>query len=251
MALALTEYQLAEYDRDGFTIVKDGFAQQECDRFVEYMMDLQAGRTTVEGYAPRTADDWSRLITRNCHHPMGLSWMIDPRLRKPLSTLLGEEPDGVQSMYFYKGSEQRRHQDAYHLPGCVSAWVALQDVGEWNGSLRIQVGSQKRPVLKKSHFRPDPDGDPGPWQGWSHDDAFDELFERNQLPEVAIEAKKGDVVFFDGRLIHRGGPILDHDAFRHSWVGHYIPRSFDPWPYEDNPRLRVSFDGVCRFTPTS
>tara|TARA_Y100000588_G_scaffold342155_1_gene386757 strand:- start:126 stop:494 length:369 start_codon:yes stop_codon:yes gene_type:complete len=92
MALALIEYQLAEYDRDGFTIVKDGFAQQECDRFVGYMMDLQAGRTTVEGYAPRTADDWSRLITRNCHHPMGLSWMIDPRLRKPLSTLLGEEP---------------------------------------------------------------------------------------------------------------------------------------------------------------
>ena len=38
--------------------------------------------------------------------------------------------------------------------------------------------------------------------------------------------------------------------FRHSWVGHYIPRSFNPWPYENAPRLRVSFDGVCRFTPT-
>ena len=47
-------------------------------------MDLQAGRTSVEGYAPRHPDDWSRLICRNCHHPVGLVWMIDPRLREPL-----------------------------------------------------------------------------------------------------------------------------------------------------------------------
>jgi len=63
-------------------------------------------------------------------------------------------------------------------------------------------------------------------------------------------ASKGDVVFFDGRLIHRGGPILESGSFRHSWAGHYIPHSYNPWPYEDNPRLRVDFDGVCRFTPT-
>jgi hypothetical protein len=52
------------------------------------------------------------------------------------------------------------------------------------------------------------------------------------------------------RLIHRGGPILEDGSFRHSWAGHYIPQSFNPWPYEDKPRLRVSFDGVSRFTPT-
>ena len=63
--------------------------------FTAYMMDLQAGRTTVEGYAPRDPDDWSRLISRSCHHPAGLAWMIDPRLREPLRNFLGYEPDGV------------------------------------------------------------------------------------------------------------------------------------------------------------
>ena len=71
---------------------------------------------------------------------------------------------------------------------------------------------------------------------------------RNELPEVAVEASKGDVVFFDGRLIHRGGPILEPGAFRHSFACHYIPQSFNPWPYEALPRLRISFDRVCRFT---
>ena len=250
MTLELTPSQLNDFVRDGYTIVEGGFTPAECDHFTNYMLDLQAGRTSVEGFAPRAADDWSRLITRNCHHPLGLAWMTDPRLRQPLRTLLDDEADGVQSMYFYTGSRQRRHQDAYYLPGCVSAWVALQPVGAWNGSIHIQVGSHKGPLLQKVDFREDASGNPGPWQGWQHDDAFDALFERNQMPELAVEANKGDIVFFDGRLIHRGGPIMQEGSFRHSWAGHYIPQSFNPWPYEDNPRLRVSFDGVSRFTPT-
>ncbi len=176
--------------------------------------------------------------------------MTDPRLRQPLRTFLGDEPDGVQSMYLYKGSEQRRHQDAYHLPGCMSAWVALQEVGARNGSVHIQVGSHKEPLMEKRDFREDEDGNRGPWYGWNQDDAFDALFEQNGLPEIAIEASQGDLVFFDGRLIHRGGPILEPGSFRHSWAGHYIPRSLNPLAFEAAPILRVSFDGVCRFTPS-
>jgi len=248
--LEITSVHHEEYERDGYTIVKGAYDAEECDQFVEYMMDLHSGRTTVEGYEPRAVDDWSRLISRNLHHPAGLAWMLDPRLRQPLHTFLGADSDGVQSMYFYTGSEQRRHQDAYYLPGCMSAWVALQEVSAQNGSIHIQVGSHKKPLMAKQDFREDEEGNKGPWYEWDRDGAFDALFERNGLPEIAIEASKGDVVFFDGGLIHRGGPILEVGSFRHSWAGHYIPRSYNPWPYESTPRLRISFDGGCRFTPT-
>jgi phytanoyl-CoA hydroxylase len=250
MELEITSLHQEQYERDGYAIVRSGFSADECDRFVAYMMDLHTGRSSVEGYPPRQPDDWSRLISRSLHHPAGLAWMLDPRLRQPLRTFLGDEPDGVQSMYFYKGSEQRRHQDAFFLPGCMSAWVALQQVSARNGSIHIQVGSHKGDLIEKRHFRRDENGEPGPWYGWDQDDAFDALFARNGLPEIAIEADKGDIVFFNGRLIHRGGPILDEGSFRHSWAGHYIPHSYNPWPYESHPRLRVSFNGVCRFTPT-
>ena len=86
-----------------------------------------------------------------------------------MRTLLGDEPDAVQSMYFYVGSEQRRHQDAYHLPGCMSAWIALQEVGAWNGSIHVQVGSHKGPLIDKKDFRTDENGKPGPWYGWQHE----------------------------------------------------------------------------------
>ena len=244
--MELTAQHLEAYAREGFTIVRDAYTHAECDEFIEYMLDLQAGRTQVEGFAPRDPEDWNRLISRCCHHPMSLRWMTDPRLRQPIKTLLGEEADGVQSMYLYKSSEQRRHQDAYHLPGCMSAWVALQDVGPQNGTIHVQVGSHQKALLEKKDFRDD-----GPWQGWHPEDAFDKLFAQNALPEVAVEAQKGDAVFFHGQLIHRGGPILEPGAFRHSWAGHYIPHSYDPWPYEEAPRMRVSFDGICRFTATA
>ena len=84
MTLELTSEHTERFERDGYTIVRGGFDPTECDHFVDYMSDLQAGRQTVEGFAPRAADDWSRLISRNCHHPAGLAWMLDPRLRQPL-----------------------------------------------------------------------------------------------------------------------------------------------------------------------
>ena len=112
--------------------------------------------------------------------------MLDPRLRQPLRALLGDEPDGIQSMYFYQGSEQRRHQDAYYLPGCMSAWVALQKVSASNGTIHIQVGSHLKPKMEKQEFREDENGNPGRWQGWQHEDAFDELFKENGLPEIPV-----------------------------------------------------------------
>jgi hypothetical protein len=250
MSITLTPDHLLQYERDGYTTLAGAYTAAECDEFVRHMLDVHAGRIQIEGFGPREPDDWNRVISRNLHHPLGLAWMLDARLRQPLQTLLGEEPDGVQSMYFYQGSEQRRHQDAFYLPGCMSAWVALQQVNAQNGSIAIQVGSHKKPLIHKQDFREDVDGSKGRWHGWNQDDTFDALFEQNGLPEISVEAQKGDVVFFDGRLIHRGGPILEPGSFRHSWAGHYIPRSYNPWPYESDPRLRVSFDGVCRFTPT-
>lgn len=245
--IALTDEQREQYSRDGFTVVPGGFEPDRCDEFVRFMLDVQEGTRTVEGYTPGDREGNHRLIVRNCHNPASLAWLTDPRLRQPLTDLLGSEPDGVQSMFLFESSEQRRHQDRFHLPGCMSAWVALERVGPHNGTIHVQVGSHLGPQLHKSNLTRDTDSE---WYGWDAEDAFDTIFERNGLPEVAVEADKGDVVFFDGRLIHRGGPIQQPGSSRYSWAGHYIPRSFDPWPYEGPPRLRVSFDGVCRFTAT-
>jgi len=242
--------QIEDFERDGYVVMKGAWSTEECDEFVDYMLDLQAGRKRVLHYEPRHADDWERIIYRSHLEPHALQWMVDPRLSEPLAALLGGEAECIQGMYNFKGTEQRWHQDEYHLPGCIGAWSALVDVNANNGALEIQVGSHKGPAADKADFRVDEHGEPGRWQGWEYEDVFCKFVRQNRMPEVAIEAEKGDLIFFHRRIIHRGGSILEPGSFRHSFVSHYIPKSFDPWPYEEAPRLRISFDRVCRFTDT-
>ena len=258
--MAMSQDQKAQFDRDGFTILEGLFDGGECDRFVQHMMDLHAGKEQLDGFsytkwAPgfgaRDPEDWSRTRNQHLYDPMTLDWMLDLRLRQPLRDCLEDEPDAIQTMYFYQGSEQSRHQDAYHLPFCISAWIALQDIAEGNGSIYVQVGSHNGPTLDKKDFRPDAEGVPGAWQGRDPGEAFESLFEGNRLPEVPVRVSKGDTVLFHGRLIHRGGPILEKGAFRHTLACHYIPHNVNPWAYEVAPRLRISFDRACRFTPVS
>ena len=47
MTLELTSEHTERFERDGYTIVRGGFDPTECDHFVDYMSDLQAGRQTL------------------------------------------------------------------------------------------------------------------------------------------------------------------------------------------------------------
>ena len=147
-------------------------------------------------------------------------------------------------MYFWKGSEQRRHQDQYYLPGCISAWIALQDASEDNGAIRVQPGSHSGRLIRKADF----EGSEAEFEGWDYNDAVDKLFERNEKPEISIVAAQGDVIFFHGVLIHGGGPIIKEGQFRHSLACHYIPYGFSEWPLAWE---RISFDGSRRIHAAS
>ena len=126
------------YRREGYAVVEGMFSPAECEGLIEHMMDLHAGRTELEGFAPRAADEWGRTHNLHWHDEVMRNWLIDPRLEDPLRQCLGDEPEGIQTMYFWVGSEQGRHQDQFYLPGCISAWIALADVDLQNGAIRVQ-----------------------------------------------------------------------------------------------------------------
>ena len=251
---ALTAEQVAAYNRDGFVIVSGVFTSDECEAVIDHHMKLAQGEITIEGFPPRELDktNWGRTHNQHLYDPYAMDLMLHPKLRAPLEQIIEDgKPgpvDGIQTMYFWHGSTQRRHQDQYYLPSCMSAWCAFVDVGERNGTIWVQVGSHKHHLITADELKHTHGQDFS--IGERYNDAVDEQFEKNKaehdLIEVPVNAKAGDVVYFHGKLIHRGGPIGEEGAFRHVMANHYVPYNFTDWPYAQWPRF--SFDGEKRFT---
>tara|TARA_B100000579_G_scaffold304887_1_gene254721 strand:+ start:1893 stop:2606 length:714 start_codon:yes stop_codon:yes gene_type:complete len=236
----MNSFDIEHYRREGWAPSERVFGADECDNFIEYMLGLQDGKILLEGFEKRGSEEWQR--THNQHHYdlKAKNWLIAPPLHSLLSQCLNDEPEGIQTMYFWKGSEQRRHQDQFYLPGCLSAWIALMDVDENNGTIWVQSKSHKGRLLTTADF-----DEGGEFFEWDYNTAVDELFRRNDLPEIPVRVRKGDVVFFDGKLVHRGGPVANKESFRHVIANHYIGQGFKDWPHTGWSRL--SFDGSERF----
>jgi phytanoyl-CoA hydroxylase len=245
MSNALTPAQKQTYDRDGFVIIKGVFPAAECDAFVQHMMDLHAGRETLEGFAPRKPDEFGRTFNQHLYDPRAMALLLDPRLKRYLEDACGGAVEAVQTMYFWVGSQQARHQDQYYLPDCFSAWIALTDVGPENGTIYVQPGSHRGRLLTMEDFRK-PDGQLSPMFGDHYNGAVDELYATNGVEEVPVIAGKGDFVIFHGALIHRGGTIQKPGSFRHVMANHYIPYASTKWQFQEWPR--IAFDGTRRFS---
>jgi ectoine hydroxylase-related dioxygenase (phytanoyl-CoA dioxygenase family) len=52
----------------------------------------------------------------------------------------------------------------------------------------------------------------------------------DKYPQVLVEAKAGDVVFFHSHVLHRSKKNFSTDRYRRSFVSHYCnARSFTQW----------------------
>ena len=243
----LTAAERAAFDEDGFVAIEGLLCESECDRFVQHMTDLHDGRKRLDGFElrqPDSANEWGRTHNQHVYDPMALEYLVLPQLRQPLQDCMGDAPEGIQTMYFWRGSEQRR----YYLPGCMSAWLAFVDVRQPNGPMWVQPGSHRQRLLMKADFE-----EGAEFFEWDYNDAVDEQFARNQSgvgkvgEEMPVLVSKGGVVFFHGGLVHRGGEILQPGTERHVLANHYIPFGLGDWPHTS--WTRHAFDGTARRHP--
>jgi hypothetical protein len=233
----LTAAQRVRFDQDGFLAVRGLFSAEEVDGIRAIFMEMAndgpvPGLSDIpksRGGAPVPSGDPLSLFPRmmNPHRhadkavgPIAMRYMREARLRPILAELMGEEPFACQSMFYFKppGSRgQDLHQDNFYLrvkPGtCMAAWLAVDDADEGNGgmmcvpqtaTLEIACPEQADPAFSFTTERVEPP--PG-------------------LRPQMMRLKAGDVLFFNGNVIHGSSPNTSTDRFRRSLIFHYIPRS--------------------------
>src|SRR5262249_7898503 len=126
---------------------------------------------------------------------------------------------------------QALHQDNFYLrvqPGtCMAAWLALDRCDEDNGCMQVVPGSHEWPVLCTE--RAD--------TAVSFTDVTVPL---PSGPEVqAVRMEPGDVLFFNGTLVHGSYPNTSADRFRRALIGHYIHGAAEQVARFYHPALRM------------
>ncbi|MFZ4506192.1 MAG: phytanoyl-CoA dioxygenase family protein [Fimbriimonas sp.] len=215
---------LAEYQAKGFAIASGLFSAEECDHYREYFTAMveRGGDGWAEGTVDPNHSDplkrYPRLLQPHRGDDVAFGYMVDPRIDEHLTAFMGQSPFAVQTMVYFKppgARGQNLHQDNTYLqvqPGtCIAAWMALEDIDEENGCMVLVPESQELPIICQKET-------PGLseicWGDW------ETPIPAGLTPEQAI-MKKGDVLFFNGSVIH-GSYMNRSDRFRRTLIGHYI-----------------------------
>lgn len=222
---------VAQYQCDGYAIARGLFSDEEVSGFRAHYMRLRASAYPGDFAGepiPSTSNNpgeerpdplqkYPRMIHMHRWDHISLRWMLDKRLCDHLTALLGAEPYAVQTMLYFKppgARGQALHQDQYYLrvqPGtCMAAWLALDDCDEANGCLQVIPASRAWPVL--CTIKAD--------TTQSFTDVTVPIPEG--MEPVPCIMKAGDVMFFNGSLVHGSFPNTTVDRFRRSLIGHYI-----------------------------
>jgi phytanoyl-CoA hydroxylase len=228
------------FGEEGYVVARGLFDSGEAAFWCDYFTRLrEAGDYPgdVVGVDP-TSDDplkrYPRMIHMHRWDQVTLNWLLEPRLARWLTGLLGDvEPFAVQTMLYFKppgARGQAAHQDQYYLrvnPGtCIAAWMALDPCDKQNGCLEVVPGSQEWPVLCTVPAD----------TSLSFTDVTVPLPDDAELVPVIMEP--GDVLFFNGSLVHGSEPNRS-DRFRRSLVGHYIEADARECALWYHPALRL------------
>ncbi|NUS03941.1 MAG: phytanoyl-CoA dioxygenase family protein [Nonomuraea sp.] len=221
--------RLNDFHDQGYVLAPALLSPEEVAELREEFMALHAGGPIPGHFSPRPQDpgtpydilrDYPRIMHPHQVNDVALRYLLDTRIAAILRDLLGEEPIAAQSMFYFKppgARGQALHQDNFYLrvePGtCVAAWVALDRVDRANGGLEVVPGTHLMDL-----FCPE-EAD----QGVS--------FTREYVPpppgleRVPVDMEPGDVLFFNGSLVHGSEPNSTSDRFRRSFICHYVGRS--------------------------
>jgi hypothetical protein len=181
-----------------------------------------------------------------------------PSLLDVIRQLFSEELRFNFSLTQFTSTNRAWHQDDYlgadMLYGRYCAvWMALDDIHPDAGPFQFIPGSHRwqgmRGRLVREHLRPEVrawnglPGDGGHWAAIAEPfttPAFEAKIAKEGLPQYTFHARKGDVLIWHGRLVHRGSIANVPGMRRPALICHYYPRDLDTVPASRPPRSRPS-----------
>lgn len=252
-----TDQRKQFFDDQGYWVAKGLFTAEAMaelgQTFTQHVADGPDPRM-CDGHQLKLPDDPLSRYPRLMHPhrwpetavgKLAMAYLLNPALREVLEALAGEEMIAAQSMFYFKPAGSRGqdlHQDNFYLrvkPGtCLAAWIAVDDADRDNGGMVVVPGSQGMEVVCPSQ------ADPSVSFSTAH------VEPPAGLSEEPMDLKAGDVLFFNGSVIHGSYPNTSKDRFRRALINHYVPLSCREVAGSYHPLLNFAGEVVSREAAT-
>jgi hypothetical protein len=214
---------ISSWRNDGFVVLDDFIPDDLIDNYREEW--IQHNRTNHD---------------RAGGYPMGTPYMHVPSLMdlstyKPLQDvmklLIGDDVGVHLNLTGWKSSRRDWHQDGYLNPNSthdhyLAAWIALDDIHEDSGPFDYVRGSHVLPIISQektlNRLEKKERNDPN-WPKYSErflTPLFENIIDKADLPVEKFLPKKGDVMIWHARLMHRGTNPVDPKLWRESMIMH-------------------------------
>lgn len=224
-----------KFHEDGYIIIDLGLT----DEFIEDLrkdIDMLNSDNNVlvqdKGYhyskGKRIFEGWKRSVLIR-------QLALNERVMDVLRLLYDKEPYPFQTITFNYGSEQPLHSDTIHFDTIphrwlAAAWVALEDMTPYNGSLAFVPKSHKLPPydfqdigLPQQHFGHQ-------FEAYkAYEDFVKDLVDVNDMEVKTLECKAGQALIWASTLLHGGMPVVDETTTRYSNVTHYYFEGCDKY----------------------
>jgi ectoine hydroxylase-related dioxygenase (phytanoyl-CoA dioxygenase family) len=195
-ALPIVDPDIADlYQRDGFYVVEQLLSPEECDA-----LKAESLRVLREHWPPGATVMVGVAASSHAYHRLA----SDPRIVRILERIM---PSGVAFMsdkFVLKSGGKRFatpwHVDKFYWANTrpkVSVWIALDDVSEKNGALKVVRGSHRHSWAPHSGKISQTNGEFVHVIDSTHWTAQD---------EVTCQIEKGGAIFFSDNLVHGSTP---------------------------------------------
>jgi phytanoyl-CoA hydroxylase len=235
--IAIAVDQVRHFVDEGYLVVPSLVSSDDVERVREDAAKFAAGQYDVKGLP-----DHGQILAVHFPHyisDVALNMVNHPGIVDTVSRIAGAHMahwNGavkcMQSMLFLKPPGlpgQAWHQDERFIPtrdrSLLGAWIALDHATIENGCLWVIPGSHRAGEIHqfKAHGNPE------------EFDPTDEAFGFDDSTAIPVEVNPGDVVFFNGYLLHRSMRNRSTGT-RRSLVNHYMSSaSLLPWSFDREP----------------
>jgi hypothetical protein len=226
----------ADWNDDGVVILKDAIPGYLMDAYcaewiaahTEPTPRYDGERIHLDTYRTLTPGGWP-FATPYMHQDALRALVCDGGLGVELERLTGEAMGVHLNLTGWVTTERNWHQDSYLNPAHVgdfyaAVWIALGDIHPDSGPFQYVPGSHRWPQVDQAHIARHYDLTNPMWPKETESilvPLFEQEIAHRAAPIRTYLPKRGDVLIWHGRLLHRGSKAKQAGLERRALIAHY------------------------------